>query len=850
MNLITIIRVFESFHGGKKFWLNDDNQIEKEPGSIITVASATTTEVKNQSDFKELIQYVSDDESLCLILGYPKDVKVNEDYFICSVRYMEEKLDGNINEWYTDDEGRKYICRLKDNFLQSNWIVFDKDSVKGMPKELDFPNYKTWWSAMIKLYPPLKTTGVVVTPSNSCRLLVDGNPYKTGNYHAYCQVKNAQDVERFGKTLFISAFNKEFGFMSEIKNGKRPWTIFDPTTFSRERLIYEGKPIVEEPLAVAPLEMHCLKGGLLDTEQLSSIEHKEAEGIKLTKIKGELTLECKNLTWDLEIETKDHGKMTVGYYYDNYENKLRIQSPFRPDSESFAAYIRKHESSGNPFIYDVGIQTKYVLQESKRIRIGENKESKKQEKKQTKEEKKQTRTKKEIIANDPYETTGLNYPPGKFGDLCKDIYQTAPHPNKEASIITAVVMVAGITGRKFNVLGTGLNVYAALLADSGFGKAIVKDTISHTLRSEADNLLGGTYKGNTRFTGPKAIHMMLVEGLSRICVLEESGLMQSSKAGDQSGLQRILLDIYTSSGKNNWAFDEGYSDFKLDALPCPALSICHVSTPASYIAALEAKNSIASGEIARVWTIRLHGEKTLYNRQRKETLSESSLKRLKQLMKLGADRQKLKGKEGKVIDIEVSNELLNYSDEYTKRENEYRKLGNTLKATICSRAFMKVLKLASISSIYNGKNEIGKDEFEWSMNCVESELISIEIAVESDSDNMEKVITYVVAPVIIKMISGKYRDKKICPSVDMRKEKLFTLSHIKQALRNNPSLKKFDDNISNGRGFTGLEKALNYLCRNGYLTRLTKDKDVEADLMKFKIGYKIDDIFFSEYAKS
>ena len=41
--------------------------------------------------------------------------------------------------------------------------------------------------------------------------------------------------------------------------GQRQWSIFDPTTFSRERLAYEGAPTVEgNGLTLAPIKIEVI----------------------------------------------------------------------------------------------------------------------------------------------------------------------------------------------------------------------------------------------------------------------------------------------------------------------------------------------------------------------------------------------------------------------------------------------------------------------------------------------------------------------------------------------------------------------------------------------------------------
>ena len=90
-------------------------------------------------------------------------------------------------------------------------------------------------------------------PSSTGRVLVDGEPMAASGRHYYVQVLDGSDLERFGATLLQRSFLQGFGFMRPLYSrndhedlvGHRQWSIFDPTTFSRERLVYEGAPTVE-----------------------------------------------------------------------------------------------------------------------------------------------------------------------------------------------------------------------------------------------------------------------------------------------------------------------------------------------------------------------------------------------------------------------------------------------------------------------------------------------------------------------------------------------------------------------------------------------------------------------------
>ena len=66
--------------------------------------------------------------------------------------------------------------------------------------------------------------------------------------------------------------------------------------------------------------------------------------------------------------------------------------------------------------------------------------------------------------------TQIEYPAGLIGDTAAYINETSLYPIREAGIVAALGLVAGITGNSYNVLGNGLNIYIVLVAPSGTGK--------------------------------------------------------------------------------------------------------------------------------------------------------------------------------------------------------------------------------------------------------------------------------------------------------------------------------------------------------------------------------------------
>mgnify|MGYP000196977720 CR=1 FL=1 len=446
----------------------------------------------------------------------------------------------------------------------------------------------------------------------------------------------------------------------------------------------------------------------------------------------------------------------------------------------------------------------------------------------------------EIETNHSQLNTG--YPPGLMGKLCGEIYEMAPHPNEEVALMAAFALVAGITGRTYNVLGTGLNLYVALLADSGVGKANLKNSINTALMLNCALEGGIAFKGPSRFTGPKALFDMLLSGLSRVCVLEESGLMSESSAGDQKGLIRVMLDIFTSSGKGEFAGGENYSKVEqnIPVIPSPALTIAHVSTPLSYLRALKAKDATVSGDIARIWMMRSMRDKQPLNIDRRDNFSPDVILRIKELVKKCIPQQNPKGHE--VIDIDTSYiNIQRDSDKWTNLENQYKRTDDHLRRTLTSRAFMKILKISALSSIFNNRFEIGIGEYKWAEDAINGEIATIEDAISyGASDDMLVVVKSIVIPVISKILNEKYKDSSKTPPKALRVRGMFTSNNFNQCLRNNEVLKRMNDDPERPNPRSGIEKILNYMVRSGFLFIVPSEKLALLGT-KSRVGYKITD---------
>jgi len=268
---VTMLRAAEPCN--KKISLNDTTGVlEKIPLARITYAEARSHEVVDSDNLRSFLKTVSEHPELAITLCSFKGIPVEEPFTILSAKMMRERLGLPENSDTPDKavqfDGKYYTTREKENCIPSSWTCFDYDKVKGMPEELVAISPEDWLRMMDDLVPGFSEADKVLVGSSSSRVSYHDTPAFDGGWHCFVQVQDADDVEDFGKRLLIHSLTTKYGFMREIFSsdtgevvGHRPWTIFDPTTFSRERLFFEGKPVVEgQGLTVLPADIQIIGG--------------------------------------------------------------------------------------------------------------------------------------------------------------------------------------------------------------------------------------------------------------------------------------------------------------------------------------------------------------------------------------------------------------------------------------------------------------------------------------------------------------------------------------------------------------------------------------------------------------
>jgi hypothetical protein len=274
-----------------------------------------------------------------------------------------------ITELHKDKNNHLWGARVKSLFKPSSYFVFDFDEPPGMPSRLIYPDHAARWAAMCDFLPMLTGVSYLTVPSNSSRVLLDYKPVSKSNLHVFMHAKSADDISRFGTAAGILAFSRKYGYMRKITNGHTKGTIFDLCTFSHERELFEGAPVISDDFVLTPPSPTLYINGenpqeLVDTNLLPkpTKEEQMAAGQELSVAGSVIRVQDhQSMTLDTVFVTKDLGTKTLRELMKVWTSgKIRTQSPFRPESISCASFLR-YTQDNQVMHFDSGSRIHYYL---------------------------------------------------------------------------------------------------------------------------------------------------------------------------------------------------------------------------------------------------------------------------------------------------------------------------------------------------------------------------------------------------------------------------------------------------------------------------------------------------------
>ena len=419
----------------------------------------------------------------------------------------------------------------------------------------------------------------------------------------------------------------------------------------------------------------------------------------------------------------------------------------------------------------------------------------------------------------------MPWPPGLFGELAKSAYDMARFQYREVAIVSAIGLVAGICGRKFNCEGAGLNTYITLIMDTGMGKDSINQFITNALLSSNDIGTGSSFIGPVRFTGPRGVFKSLESARSQVCVFTEAGLLLNSRSGDQDGLKRVLLGLYTKSGRNSYSGAEMYSEEEksIKTLRAPALTIINESTPEMLLNVFRQTDSLRSGDIPRQLIYRVHGDKPDANRRHyNHSISDSCLEKVKHLVSKCATVQAVEDPNAweMIPTASVEADMEKTERYYRDMQNENRG-SNTTKYTMATRAYYKAVRLAAIASVFNHFDlEIHMDEWQWAKKMIEHEMSGLSMFFQGGGmgDPIADMMHRYAIPKITKILNNQINIRSGLSRKE-HKEGKFKQYEFVQALKNTQEVNDLGDK----QGFnlkSGQIKLLEYMVNNDMLTKV------------------------------
>jgi len=295
---------------------------------------------------------------------------------------------------------------------------------------------------------------------------------------------------------------------------------------------------------------------------------------------------------------------------------------------------------------------------------------------------------------------------GLVGSIASYLYSQSPRQSRIYSLVNAMGLIAGITGRKYNVSNTGLNLYFLMLGTSGSGKEGPRSGISRLMHAVSH----GSLLSNT-ITCPDAVKFIsshfaasgqgLLKQLSAwpsfLSWRDEFGgdldrMYRRNANGADRMFKDIMLSAFSKSGKNEFIEGSAYSDTSKNVglVRSPAMSVLFASVPDRVYEAINV-SMISDGFLPR-FVIVEEKEETPFN------ACHDVIEPSKDLVdKVSALCSACLSNVDNVIDCTIAPSSLHYSLEIRDYFNKLAKREYDT-GPLWERAHLKTLKIAAIMS--------------------------------------------------------------------------------------------------------------------------------------------------------
>jgi hypothetical protein len=296
------------------------------------------------------------------------------------------------------------------------------------------------------------------------------------------------------------------------------------------------------------------------------------------------------------------------------------------------------------------------------------------------------------------------FPAGLVGDVAAFILEAAPRPVPKIALAGAIALIAGITGRSYNVSKTGLNQYVLLLGQTGIGKDAIAYGVSRLMAAVQSSVpAAAEFNGPGELASAPGIIKWLARTPAVLCILGEFGKKLKEMASPHAsthmiGLARALLQLYSKSGRGNKFDPTAYSDKANNTppIPAPSLTIIGETVPESFYESLD-EALISDGLLPRFMIYECYDKRQYFNEA--SWTAQPSIDLISRMADLTAYCLKLSAL-GEVHDVQMTPEAyasFKAFDVWTTDQINEEK--TEVARHLWNRAHLKAMKLAAIMAV-------------------------------------------------------------------------------------------------------------------------------------------------------
>lgn len=301
------------------------------------------------------------------------------------------------------------------------------------------------------------------------------------------------------------------------------------------------------------------------------------------------------------------------------------------------------------------------------------------------------------------------FPPGLLGDIAEYIYLQAPRPVPVIALAGALALLAGITGRAYNVSNMGLSQYILLLADTGIGKEAMASGISKLMAAVTkgdENAALNKYIGPGEISSGPALIKWLTTQPCFLSIIGEFGLRLQQMTGrgapaHEVSLRKMLLDVFGKSGAGQVLQPMAYADKDKNtiAINSPNLTLLGESTPGRFYEALD-EAMVTEGLLPRFMIFEYTGERSRGNEDHANVKPSPKLVgHMRELIAICSQKEYV-GQAQQVAFDEGALKLLKMNGVFDEYCNEQRKGSNSdVLKELWSRGHVKAMKLAALVAV-------------------------------------------------------------------------------------------------------------------------------------------------------